>query len=530
MGNINSYFKLLIKDGATYINLIPVNGPLEVDEVFNYLTKLNLKTFDAVELTNAIKSNKECEIRVASREIEAENESLVCKISKDRMVAQVRFYMPSNIGRELSKDEIIELLGKNGVVYGINKENIDKFISNRQYCVDIDIAKGVEPINGKSAVIHYNFKTSTDLKPKLNEDGSVDFHSLDNINKVLEGDVLATMERAIPSKDGRDVMGTVLKPQKTLSKQFKYGNNIYVSEDGLSLITKVNGHVYINGDTVNVSDMYEVMDSVDNNTGDIDFNGSVHIHGSVMSGFKVRAKGDIIVDGVVECAQVVSGGNIIVKKGVQGRKKGILMAKGNIVSKFIESAIVRADGNIQTEAIMYSDIACKGCVIVNGKKGNIVGGTTRAIKRIECKTVGSQMETKTEIEVGIDPDITNEITTLEKDIATIQTQLTNDIQKMSVLKKRLEEGKKLNAESLLLLKTTSVRYNENMSVMEEKTERYSQLKTEVAGMSTGEFEVHSTAYVGVKISIGNAFMYTRKEIVRSKFKKMGAAVEVAPLI
>lgn len=40
--------------------------------------------------------------------------------------------------------------------------------------------------------------------------------------------------------------------------------------------------------------------------------------GNVTTGFAIKAEGDIIVNGVVEGATLVSGGNIVLKRGMQG--------------------------------------------------------------------------------------------------------------------------------------------------------------------------------------------------------------------
>ncbi len=49
------------------------------------------------------------------------------------------------------------------------------------------------PVQGYSAKIRYYFDINTTARPKLNEDGSVDFHQLGNIKSVKEGDKLATL-------------------------------------------------------------------------------------------------------------------------------------------------------------------------------------------------------------------------------------------------------------------------------------------------------------------------------------------------
>ena len=62
-----------------------------------------------------------------------------------------------------------------------------------------------------------------------------------------------------------------------------------------------------------------IKGNVDYDYGNIDFNGSVHITGSVLPGFTVKAKGDIVVDKNVEDAYLEAGGDINVKMGISGK-------------------------------------------------------------------------------------------------------------------------------------------------------------------------------------------------------------------
>lgn len=529
MANKNACFKLVFKGDMTYIRIFEGENTLKADEVTKYLINLNIKTFNMAEISEAVNCGQTCDVLVASKRCPVEKESLTCSIASDRMSATVRFYMPSDDGKLMTREEITDMLAKRGIIFGIDTKVLSAFERDRQYCTDYVIAHGKPVVEGKESVITYNFKKTFCLTPKMNEDGSVDFHSLDNINRINKGDVIATMTPMIQGQDGKDVMGNVIKARKVMARRFRHGEKIYVSEDGLSLISDVDGHVRLDKDKVVVSDTFEVRGDVDNNTGDIDFPGEVHIHGSIMSGFKVKAKGSITVDGVVECAQVISGGNIIVKKGVQGRKRGVLMAKGDIVAKFIENAIIRADGVIRTESIIYSDVSSNASVIVNGKLGNIVGGIVRAKEKVECKTAGSTMETKTEFEVGVDPALSAKLVTLKSEITALQSGMTADADVIKVLKKRLEEGKEMNKENLELLKTTMERYSNNTKEIAKKNEEIKSIEEEIQSFTNGSVIVHLDACIGVKITISNAICYVRSKKVRTKFVKDHGEIREMPL-
>ncbi len=98
-------------------------------------------------------------------------------------------------------------------------------------------------------------------------------------------------------------------------KSFKYGRNLEVSEDGLRLISKVTGHVSLEGDKIFVSDEYIIQTDVDTSTGDIEYNGNVKILGCVRAGFSVKATGNISVSGAVEGAIITAGKDVILERG-----------------------------------------------------------------------------------------------------------------------------------------------------------------------------------------------------------------------
>ena len=135
-----------------------------------------------------------------------------------------------------------------------------------------------------------------------------------------------------------------------------HGKNIELTEDGLQLISLVDGHATLEGDRVFVSDNYDVPADVDNSTGDIEYNGSVTIKGNVRTGFSVHANGNVEIFGVVEGASIYADGDIILHRGIQGMGKGKLVCKGNLISKFIESADVSAEGYIETDTILHSNV------------------------------------------------------------------------------------------------------------------------------------------------------------------------------
>ena len=521
--SVNSYFQIIYTESnETWLKVYPKvdeGKSLTYEEVSNYLTKHNLTQYNAVELNRLLVSDIGGKIRVSDKKTGVENEEVIFMVSKDSMKAYMRFYMPSEGGNLLTKEDIYDELKRFGIRFGIIDEMINRFLADRKYCTTYKIAVGIMPVDGHDAQIKYYFKLDKSFKPKVNEDGTVDFHSLDNINNVNAGDVLAELIPMDPGKPGTDVLGARISPKKVKNEVLKHGNNISVSEDGLKLISDVQGHVELNGDRVFVSNTYEVADNVDASTGDIIYSGNVHVPGSVMSGYTIQAQGDIIIDGSVECAHLIAGGNIVIKRGVMGHTKGTLDAKGDIISKFIESAHVKCGGEIHAESIMYSEVSAKGAIVLSGKKGNIVGGKVRSLSSVSCKTLGSTMETKTEIEVGIDPDVLTDYKELEQEIANMQTELRKCEQIIELIRKKITSGEQVTSDKITMLSNATQTYKKYSEDIVIKAAEFKRLKGIIDSVEGGNVVVTGTAYLGVKLVISNVVYYIRRETSHIQFVK-----------
>ncbi len=163
--------------------------------------------------------------------------------------------------------------------------------------------------------------------------------------------------------------------------------------------SNVNGNVTLAEGTVFVSD--KVAADVDASTGDIEYEGNVEvITGTVRTGFTIRAKGDIEINGVVEGATLIAGGDVVIKRGVQGMGKGRAI-RGDICAQFFESANVFADGDVLAGSILHSHIQSGGKVVIHGRKGFIVGGELICETYVEANSIGNRMETQTIVKVGV---------------------------------------------------------------------------------------------------------------------------------
>lgn len=533
MGNMNGYFKLLRNENGMSIRIFPPDKGGETvsyEEINKYLQTNHIVNVDVKELNRAVGLSADSvqQIVLTLNKGYPVNEMFDVVCDDANMKAVARFYPASNDGHEISKEDILSDLSGMGIKYGIDENEIDRFLNNRQYCMDYIIATGKQPRHGTDAKIIYNFNTNRQLKPKRNPDGSVDFHQLDNISHIHKGDVLAELIPEDEGEPGINVYGDSVSPKKVERKNLKHGKNITISEDGLKLISEVDGHAMLENEKVFVSNVYEVPADVDNSTGDISYEGSVVVKGNVRTGFKIKASGDIEVYGAVEGAEIVSGGQIILHHGIQGMSKGILVSKGNIVAKFIESARVHSQGYIEADAIIQSQVAAKGDITVKGTKGNIIGGYIRSSTLISAKTIGSPMGITTVVEVGTDPSVQEKIAELKSQLEEKNAAYKKMEQLAEMFKKKMEQGR-LDKDKINVFKKTVEDMKSMRSDIIKSNEEYEGL---VEGQKTNEdasISVSKDIFPGTKVIISGEVRFINEELCHCKFKKRSGEIDSLPL-
>jgi len=431
------------------------------------------------------------------------------EISQDKMKAYLTVISPVG-GKLITKDEVIDSLNSYNIIHGVKYERIDEIIASGFNTQEL-IAEGSEPANGEDGKIVFNYDTSLKAKPKILENGYVDFKELDIIANVRKGDILATKILPTDGKDGKTVTGVVIKSKAGKPAHFKKGKNVFESEDGLNLIASEDGFPKILDDKLTVHKVYEIKGNVDNATGNIFFNGKVLIKGNVCTGFEVECEGDIEVFGVVEGAILIANGDIILHKGMQGQNVGKISSKGNIKARYMESCYAKADGCIYADVVMHSVLESKESIFVSGKKGMIMGGETRARNEISALTIGSPMSTDTKLEVGSDPELKQKFERLKQEQEILFKSREGALKAIELLTKLSKSGNLPIDKQEMLVKSTKTKEYLSEKINDLKS-TISSINDSLMALSSGRIHVYNTIYPGVKITIGNSVYYTRESI------------------
>lgn len=529
----NGYFQLIHEDGKMWLQVFPPEEGGEmfaVEDVMKYLDWINFSDYDVVAIEQYIKRLEfDSPLFLMDGEIIPESEKCLITITPGGERALVRFYPPSTGGALLTESDIINELQQEGIRHGIRKKAIKHFLENHEYGHLYIMAEATPPVQGNSAKIQYFFDVNTTARPKLNEDGSVDFHQLGNIKTVKEGDKLATLIPASRGKAGISVLGNPLPPKKVKVRHLRFGRNIRLSEDRCHLYSEVSGHVTLVEDMVMVSNVYHVPANVDSSTGDIDYKGTVEVAGNVNTGFAIKAEGDIIVNGVVEGATLIAGGNIVLKRGMQGMDRGTLEAEGNITAKFLENCKVSCKGELKADAVLHCDVTCQEKIEVLGRKGLINGGSLKTYADVHATNLGSTMGAKTKVEIISDKEFIICARELKDKIAETEEELHKIDHVVNNVKQQLAKHQEVLPEQMQYLKKATIEKPKLAKSIRDMRDERERLLARIEKNRNSCIRVEGIVYSGVEITVKEVHKNQHDQVSHCKFVCEGADVKMVGL-
>ncbi len=428
----------------------------------------------------------------------------------------------------VSEAELIGCLVDQGIVYGVKDDVLKSLVNNPIYDEEILIAEGIKPVNGRDGIVTYHFDIKRENRPNILVDGSVDYKNLSKIESVNKGKVLCTFTLPTMGTPGKSVEGKILKSINGKKVRIPKGKNVSITKDGLSLVASIDGQVMFFDGKVNVFATYEVPADVGNTTGNIKFIGNVVVRGNVLSGFDIDAGGFVEVLGVVEGATIKAGADIILRRGMHGMNKGVLISGADVISSYIEHSTVYAKNDIKADAIMHSQICCGNRVQLSGRKGLLVGGNTKAGREVIAKVIGSPMSTKTEIEVGLDPALKEQYKALREELQLLQNDLKKTSQVISLLQKMQSAGSLKDDKKEMLGKSIRTRIFQHGRISEIKTQ-ISNIETKMQEETKSTVTSYSIIYSGTSVAIGSAVMNVKDPLHYCTLYKDGVDVRVGPI-
>ena len=451
-------------------------------------------------------------------------------IAPDGLQASIRIKAPENGGADLTYGALKVFLAKNRVVYGLDEQLLQDLCANPIYNESFVIARGTPREDGTDAELVFHIERDRQLKPKEREDGSVDFKDLGAIQEIAKGFLLCEKIPATPGVNGTDVRGMSLRAAPGKDLFLPEGKNTVVSEDKLKLYAGVNGHVTFIGGKISVLDTFVVDGNVSVETGNIDFAGNVVVRGDVAQGYAVKATGDVTIEGTVEAASLIVGGNLVIRGGFLGGDAGTIQAAGNVTCRFIEGGRVILRGNLETTYIMNAEVKCGGTVNLSGK-GLIRGGHVSSRSSVTASFLGSEKSSSasTVIEVGNDPSL---VVSYDK-AARAAADHEKNIAGLEAMVAQLEASRAsgaLSADRAQQLEKANVMLANLKPAYQAAKAEAERLELQMSRLGRGTVNVRRTAHTGIKIVIGQEILILQGDHERVTFYTTKDGITFGPLM
>ncbi|KAA1185138.1 FapA family protein [Paenibacillus sp. FSL H8-0261] len=450
--------------------------------------------------------------------------------SDDKGIAYLQFSKKDE-NFSCSPTELESFLHSHNIRYGVQRDIVGRICSHPEefFWSKVAIATGEPAVNGVDGSIMLTVDLEEDRKPLEKADGKVDYKDLVRLRNVLKGKLIARIIPAQPGKHGKTVTGDELAFRAGREAHFKVGKNVLVDNNGTSMYAAIDGLVTLtDSGKINVFPVYEVNGDVDYSTGNIDFVGTVVIRGNVLSGFSVKSAGDIRVVGGVEGAELISGGSIEITGGIIGYNKGHVTAGKNVKVSFIQDGNVTAGEDvIVSQSIMHSNIRAGRDVLCNGAKGLIVGGTVQSGERVVARTIGNTMSTATSIEVGVVPELRNEINELRQSLRQL-LENEDKTSKALYLLNQLATNGQLPADKVALRVKLNATKQSHQREEKRIKERVLEIERMLEDTGRARVEVIKTIYGGSKIMIGRYTRFVKDPTERVVFVYSEGDISLTP--
>jgi uncharacterized protein (DUF342 family) len=446
------------------------------------------------------------------------------RMSNDEMEAYLYLAVPED-GHDYTVNELLELLWENRISYGIIDNKLEEMVKRGIHYREVLVAQGIRQIDGVEGRYFYKFDTKPSGKPAIREDGTVDYWSIFAVQTVAEGDVIAVYDPPTMGIPGKTVTGKIVEPKRGKDLLPLKGKGFKCAEDKVTYIAATDGKIEYQNGRINITNLLEIRNDLDFNNGRIDFRGDVVIHGDVEYGSYIKAGGIVTIDGNVEAITIEAKKDIILRKGLQGGGKAIIKAGGNIFAKFIEGSRVEAKGSIQADVLMNSFVSAGESILISGKKAMIIGGTVKAISRIDVPIAGNEAEIETELIVGIDDEVKERIARIKSVFKIIDTKLNEINVELSELEKKKNEGpqfarERVKERAVELLRTKikcisdKAEFSNELAELEEKNQ-----KAKGSCIAISKY-----VYPGVTVKTNSASIIMKEKQYAMEFRYEGGEV------
>ncbi|AOT69429.1 DUF342 domain-containing protein [Geosporobacter ferrireducens] len=394
----NEFFSISERDGKLYITPFGTGFPIrDFQRIIEAYPRIHVTNFLALKKALEEPGKNAVEFGKLKPQIDI-------TISPDNLEAKIHINLTAEEFEEHKEQvvkELLELLEKNKIVYGILYDVINKDLSVK---TDIVIARGVLPKSGADASI--NYLDLPEKRPKITDDGSVDYYEMNLFRHVEKGERLG--EKVLPraGEPGMNIKGDILPAKAGNDRTLRFDKEsveVLEVEGRVLLLAKITGALQVKEGKIGVVDHLIIHGNIGYETGNINFKGYVTIEGIVEDGFSVQAGKDISIlgdIGIGAVEKIVSNeGSIYIKGGISGKGKTYIEARQNVFTKYANNCTIKAGDTISIGYYTVDSQLEADNIVIEAKNGRTIGGSIEAKTKVALRTVGNIYDKKTYVKV-----------------------------------------------------------------------------------------------------------------------------------
>ena len=495
----NRFFEVSEKSGKVYMKTIQPGYLLkDFDSIIRKNPRIKLTNFAVLKKVLNEVSNNPIEIGIWLPKMTIE-------VSRDKMTASLFVFETVDSIRanaQTFQDDVIKILAENKISHGILGIKIEEIVSGKA----ILIAQGTPPIKGEDAQTSY--LQIPERKPVIREDGKADYFDMNFIFEIEVDDWLGEKMHAEPGTPGMNVYGESIAAQHGRDTPLKYDRKsaYEVEEQGKTVIrSKISGVFEDNKGIVGVHHHLPINGDVGVETGNINFGGSISIRGTVQAGFTVIAHGDISIEGPegVSGAKLIKSieGDIFIRGGIFGLNKTRVEAGGNIFVKHVNEAILVAGQDVHIGFYALGSKITGHSILVDERKGKIIGGKTVAKNTIVAAITGNRMERRTELIIN-SVNKADGLEQIQSKAALLKSMQEDILQLESQINRVLPLVQNLTKPQLAALEQTKQNLAATKETVINLDREIKQLMNDLRSVDKEEIHVTKEAHPGTYIQIG----------------------------
>jgi hypothetical protein len=202
--------------------------------------------------------------------------------------------------------------------------------------------------------------------------------------------------------DGVDVLGNAVAARPGKPFNLKPHDSVIVDASA-NVVAQCEGVFEHVEDAIRINALLNIDGAVDFETGNVDFDGDVQIAKGVCENFTVCSTHSVMIDGVVEAANLKTGVDLILATGMFGKDKGNIQVERDCRAKFLQ----QTRGEIYRDLVVDKEIMNCELIVrgsIDSPHASLVGGRYHCLGKTTIKNIGSDTGVRTTLHIGSSPE------------------------------------------------------------------------------------------------------------------------------